>query len=216
MANYKLTKEEMETIILFDESSPSCEIYTCNKAWQTKLDKLCKSCPDRYYLKCEDNPSKTYETTRSQITFKGYRKPMTEEQKKANRKRFEQVRINKAQGQPRKARSTLIIGSQKSININLGIKYQSAIFNEKLSLIIEVNLNQPLTQYEGYTRQQYVGFFICVNLQMLKPLSRILKAPVSLIEPVKLNLGTSVSKEHMFRIKSLNINFLVYSWYTSR
>lgn len=32
MSNYKLTKEEMETIILFDESSTSCEIYTCNKA----------------------------------------------------------------------------------------------------------------------------------------------------------------------------------------
>ena len=83
MTNYKLTKEEMETIILFDESSTSCEVYTCSKSWQNKLDKLCESCPDHYTLTSENYPSKTYETTKNQIRFKGYRKPLSEEQRQA-------------------------------------------------------------------------------------------------------------------------------------
>lgn len=96
MGNYKLTKEEMETTILFDESCNSCEVYTCSKSLQNKLDKLCKSCPDRYKLIRDDPPSKTYETIKNQITFKGCRKPMTETQKQANIKKLENMRIMKS------------------------------------------------------------------------------------------------------------------------
>lgn len=97
MRNYRLTKEEMETIVLFDESSPSCEIYTCSKTVQRRLDKLCETAPDSYILTANDPPSKTYITTKRHIQFKSPRKPMTDEQKSLNKIKLEAARQKKDQ-----------------------------------------------------------------------------------------------------------------------
>ncbi len=45
-----LSAEERETIIIFDDSSSECEIYTCSRPIMTKLDKLCKVNPKNYRL----------------------------------------------------------------------------------------------------------------------------------------------------------------------
>ena len=41
----KLTREEQETVITFDESSPTAMILTYNKAWQTRLEKVLRLKP---------------------------------------------------------------------------------------------------------------------------------------------------------------------------
>ena len=81
----KLTQEEKETIIRFDDSSDAAEIYTCNQAWIKRLDKLAVE-NKAIVLKFEDKYSKTYICPKKWIKIKSPR-VLTEEErlKLANR-----------------------------------------------------------------------------------------------------------------------------------
>jgi hypothetical protein len=90
----RLSAEERETIILFDDSSKECTVYTCSKPIMTKLDKLCISNPDSWSLKDKDAESKTYLTEKSLICFRSEKvtRELTEEQRANVAKRFKQAK----------------------------------------------------------------------------------------------------------------------------
>jgi hypothetical protein len=98
MSNYKLTAEERETIILFDDSSPECKVYTCSKPIRNKLDKLCESNPDSWKLESKDADSKTYLTEKQLISFRSCRtkRELSEEQKEVLATRFKKSKEKKA------------------------------------------------------------------------------------------------------------------------
>lgn len=54
-----LTNIELETIVLFNEAEPTAQVYTCNKALQTRLDRFCAENADICRVKSDD-VSKTY------------------------------------------------------------------------------------------------------------------------------------------------------------
>lgn len=83
-----LTKQEMETIINFDDSSNEAIIYTCNKSIMRKLDKNCAKCPEQYKLVKEDEYSKTYTTSNKKNIKFGIKRVLTEEQKEKLRSTF--------------------------------------------------------------------------------------------------------------------------------
>lgn len=58
--SYGLSNDERETTVLFDDSSNTASIYTCDKKLIKKLDGFCKKRPDLYKLVEKDPPSKTY------------------------------------------------------------------------------------------------------------------------------------------------------------
>jgi len=97
MDKYKLTLEERESIISWDESCSVCTIYTCSKSMQAKCDKFCHDSPENWKLISNDAPSKTYQTNKSFISFKGSKRKMSDEQRKTNAERLRIARENKAQ-----------------------------------------------------------------------------------------------------------------------
>ena len=54
-----LTKAELETNFLYDQESKIAKIYTCDRALQRKLAKLCEKSP-LIYMERQDEYSKTY------------------------------------------------------------------------------------------------------------------------------------------------------------
>jgi hypothetical protein len=56
---YTLNQYERETIISFNDGEDNASFYTCNKAWQRKLDKLCSQ-NKGVTLEREDEHSKWY------------------------------------------------------------------------------------------------------------------------------------------------------------
>ena len=85
-----LSAEERETIILFNDSSNECQIYTCSRPIMTKLDKLCEKSAKNYKLVKQDEYSKTYKTDKRLISFRTERasRVMTDEQKEAVTRRL--------------------------------------------------------------------------------------------------------------------------------
>lgn len=51
--------EERETIIRFDDSSDTATLYTCNRSWMTKMDRLASKSLD-VTMEKEDKYSKQY------------------------------------------------------------------------------------------------------------------------------------------------------------
>jgi hypothetical protein len=84
----KLTREEMETVINFDDSSNEAIIYTSSKIVMRKLDKNCVKCPDQYKLIKEDEFSKTYITNNKKNIKFATKRILTEEQKEKLRTKF--------------------------------------------------------------------------------------------------------------------------------
>lgn len=72
--DYKLSKEEQETIVNYSEDGKEAQIYTASPIVMRKLDKLCEKYPNYYSLTAQDKYSKTYQTTKKMIAFK---KPST-------------------------------------------------------------------------------------------------------------------------------------------
>lgn len=88
----KLTKEEMETIISYDELTRDCQIYTCSPSLKPKLESYCKLYPDTYKLKSKDEYSITVMTTKNFITIRtGKKRVMTDEQKLASSERMKKM-----------------------------------------------------------------------------------------------------------------------------
>lgn len=91
---YRLSKEETETIIRYDDGSNECRIYTCNKALVARLDRYCQSNPKQWKLYGEDQYSKTYTTTKKLLTIreKSTKREMTDEEKQAAGERLRKHR----------------------------------------------------------------------------------------------------------------------------
>jgi len=93
---YKLSLEEKESIITWDESCNVATIYTFSKSLQSKFDKYCRESSGNWELISVDSPSKTYRTNKSFVSFRGCKRSMTEEQKKAGAERLQIAREKKA------------------------------------------------------------------------------------------------------------------------
>ena len=89
-----LSAEERETIILFNDSSDECLIYTCSRPIMTKLDKLTTTNPKTWKLVAKDKESKTYATSKRLISYRAevVKPKQTEEQKKASADRMRKLR----------------------------------------------------------------------------------------------------------------------------
>ncbi len=87
----KLTKEEMETIIRFDESSQTATVYTCSRAWKTKFRKLAEQ-NKAFKLIDQDAESVTFEFPKSLITIRSrkVKRELTEEERQKLSERMKQ------------------------------------------------------------------------------------------------------------------------------
>lgn len=75
--------EEQETVINFSRTEDKAILYTSDRTWMTKMDKLVKSNPKMFKVVEENEISKRYEFPKSLLTVrKGYVN-LTEEQRKA-------------------------------------------------------------------------------------------------------------------------------------
>jgi len=90
---YNLTKYEMETIINFNDDEATATLYTCNKAWMRKMDRLCEKQPETFTLIRQDECSKTYSFSKKLISIRTP-KIYTEEQKEKMRQHGEQQKSN--------------------------------------------------------------------------------------------------------------------------
>lgn len=74
----KLTLEEQETIILYDNKNKEAEVYTHHKTLIKKLDRLCTSHPEIFQLKAEnDSGGKTYKLPKRYVKINAPRKSNT-------------------------------------------------------------------------------------------------------------------------------------------
>ena len=64
-----LTKYESETIIRFNDAEDEATIYTCNKSWMNRLDKLCEKSSEITVIK-QDEFSKEYKIPKKWIKVK--------------------------------------------------------------------------------------------------------------------------------------------------
>ncbi len=62
----KLSRQEQETIILFNEAEQEATVYTHNKALQKRLDGFCATDP-RYSLIKTEGKAKTYKVLKKSI-----------------------------------------------------------------------------------------------------------------------------------------------------
>ena len=82
----RVTKEEMETIITFDESTSDAQVYTYNKRIQNKLDRLVKSHNEFRFVGSCVSGAKTYMIPKKRVGITSPR-TATAEQKAAMRER---------------------------------------------------------------------------------------------------------------------------------
>lgn len=90
---YKLTKEERETVIIFNEASDMAILDTASLPMMRKMGKLCDEFPDVYKVVKTDGRGARYELPKNLITVRRPRKvEMTEEQRRAAADRLQGVR----------------------------------------------------------------------------------------------------------------------------
>jgi len=68
--DYKLSNEERETLISFNDGNSTASVYTCDKKLIKQLDKFCKKRPDLYDLSEKDGCFKSYGFPKKLITFR--------------------------------------------------------------------------------------------------------------------------------------------------
>lgn len=75
--------EEQETVINFSRTEDKAMLYTSDRTWMTKMDKLVKSNPKMFKVVEENEISKRYEFPKSLLTVRKGHVNLTEEQRKA-------------------------------------------------------------------------------------------------------------------------------------
>ena len=75
--------EEQETVINFSRTEDKAMLYTSDRTWMTKMDKLVKSNPKMFKVVEENEISKRYEFPKSLLTVRKGCVNLTEEQRKA-------------------------------------------------------------------------------------------------------------------------------------
>ena len=92
---YKLTKEERETIILFDESADTASLDTSSLPMMRKMEKLRKEFPEAYRVVRQDEYGTKYEFPKNLISIRRPRThKMTDTQKKEVAERLIKAREN--------------------------------------------------------------------------------------------------------------------------
>lgn len=95
MAN-NIPLDEQETIIHFMRGEDFATISTTDSTMITKMDKLCRSNPDMYWLKSDDGHSKIYKCRdKSMVSLRSKKREVTEEQRKAAGERMKKYQATK-------------------------------------------------------------------------------------------------------------------------
>lgn len=95
MAN-NIPLDEQETVIHFMRGEDFATISTTDSTMITKMDKLCKSNPDMYWLKSEDGYSKIYKCRdKSMVSLRSKKREVTDEQRKAAGERMKKYQAAK-------------------------------------------------------------------------------------------------------------------------
>ena len=89
----RLTRYEMESIVLYNAEEQTATLYTRDRAVMRKLDTLVADFPDTYKLIGQDEVSKTYSFPKSHVS---YRKPRTVSTEQRERARQMMVERNSA------------------------------------------------------------------------------------------------------------------------
>lgn len=95
MAN-NIPLDEQETVIHFMRGEDFATISTTDSTMITKMDKLCKSNPDMYWLKSDDGYSKIYKCRdKSMVSLRSKKREVTDEQRKAAGERMKKYQAAK-------------------------------------------------------------------------------------------------------------------------
>lgn len=95
MAN-NIPLDEQETVIHFMRGEDFATISTTDSTMITKMDKLCRSNPDMYWLKSDDGYSKIYKCRdKSMVSLRSKKREVTEEQRKAAGERMKKYQAAK-------------------------------------------------------------------------------------------------------------------------
>ena len=90
----KLTRYEMESIVLYNAEEQTATLYTRDKAVIRKLDTLVADFPDTYKLIGQDEVSKTYSFPKSYVSYRKPRAVSTEQRERARQMMIKQNRRN--------------------------------------------------------------------------------------------------------------------------
>lgn len=85
--------DEQETVINFGRTDDNIILYTSDKTWMTKMDKLVESNPDDFSVIEETEVSKRYSFPKSLLTIRRGKMKLTEEDKRA---KAERMKMNRA------------------------------------------------------------------------------------------------------------------------
>ena len=95
MAN-NIPLDEQETVIHFMRGEDFATISTTDSTMITKMDKLCRSNPDMYWLKSDDGYSKIYKCRdKSMVSLRSKKREVTDEQRKAAGERMKKYQATK-------------------------------------------------------------------------------------------------------------------------
>lgn len=98
-----LPANEQEVSIVFSRDQDFADIYVSDSTYITKLDKLCKTNPDMYYVKEDTGVGKFYRCKdKTLISFRSKKKQMSDEMKEAASERFKQLHAEGKVGRRKK------------------------------------------------------------------------------------------------------------------
>lgn len=89
---------EQETTITYSRDSKTAHVYSCDTTVMTRLDKLCKTRPNKFRHEKEDEVSKWYIVDKGSVRFYGGMQ-LTEEQK-AKKAEIARNRFSKINSKP--------------------------------------------------------------------------------------------------------------------
>lgn len=84
--------DEQETVINFGRTDDNVILYTSDKTWMTKMDKLVDLNPDSFSVIEETEVSKRYSFPKSLLTIRKGKMNLTEEQRQARIDRMKMVK----------------------------------------------------------------------------------------------------------------------------
>lgn len=91
-----LSISEQEVSINFMRDEDFATIYTSDTTYMTKLDKLCKTSPDMYFLIADTGRGKTYRVEdKTLISFRAKKRELSEEQRIAAGERMRKYQDSK-------------------------------------------------------------------------------------------------------------------------
>lgn len=77
--------EEQETVINFGRTDDNIILYTSDRTWMTKMDRLVGLNPHMFKVIEENEVSKRYEFPKSLLTIRSKRRTLSDEQKEKQR-----------------------------------------------------------------------------------------------------------------------------------